>query len=72
VNQSILTWISKLFAIVETYAQARSAPGATAADANAATVASAIELVQHALDHPHAPTPGPTPDAAGGPGPIKR
>lgn len=67
-NHSIFSWLSTLFGIVDAYHQARETPGATTAEANAATAAAALALVQHALEHPHAPQP----DAAGGPGPVRR
>jgi hypothetical protein len=59
-NPSILSWISDLLALVETYATVRAMPGTSTVDANVATVNAAAALVTHALAHPATPTAAPT------------
>jgi hypothetical protein len=59
----MIDWLSKLLALVAQHETLRQA-GATSAEANLAAAAAAIEMAQHAINHPGV-TPPPTPPAAG-------
>ena len=62
---NVANWLAKLAALVETYGNARAAPGGTVAGANVAAAVALAEIVQHASEHPSS---APKPHRAGGGG----